>query len=44
MAITTASPTKASHDACLASVDVVITPEIEAAINAVHQVHQNPAP
>ena len=30
-------------DAFLASVDVAITPEIEAAINAVHQVRQNPA-
>jgi aryl-alcohol dehydrogenase-like predicted oxidoreductase len=34
----------AQLDACLASADVTITPEIEAAINAVHQVHQNPAP
>ena len=36
--------TMAQLEACLASVDVAVTPEIEAAINAVHQVHQNPAP
>lgn len=28
----------------LGSVDVVITPELEAKINAIHQVHSNPAP
>lgn len=31
-------------DVCLASVNVTITPDLETAINAVHQVHQNPAP
>lgn len=36
--------TMAQLDACLASAEVTITPEIEAAINAIHQVHQNPAP
>ena len=34
----------AQLDACLGSLDVVITPEIEARINAIHQVSQNPAP
>ena len=34
----------AQLDACLQSIDVAITPEIEAKINAIHQVHQNPAP
>ena len=34
----------AQLDADLASLDVVITPEIEARIDAIHQVHQNPAP
>ena len=28
----------------LASVDVSITPELEDRIDAIHQVHQNPAP
>ncbi len=28
----------------IASIDVVITPELEARINAIHQVHMNPAP
>ena len=34
----------AQLDADLASLDVVITPEIEDRIDAIHQVHQNPAP
>ena len=34
----------AQLDTCLASADVKITPELETAINGVHQVHQNPAP
>ena len=34
----------AQLDAILASLDVVITPEIEARINAIHQLHQNPTP
>lgn len=28
----------------LGSVEVTITPELEAKINAIHQVHSNPAP
>ena len=34
----------AQLDVALASIDVKITPEIEDAIDAIHQVHQNPAP
>ena len=34
----------AQLDIALASIDVKITPEIEDAIDAIHQVHQNPAP
>ena len=34
----------AQLDAVLGSIDIVITPEIEARINAIHQVHQNPCP
>ena len=31
-------------EALLASLDLVITPELESKINAIHQVHPNPAP
>jgi aryl-alcohol dehydrogenase-like predicted oxidoreductase len=31
-------------DADLAAIDIAITPELEAAIDAIHQVHNNPAP
>ncbi len=34
----------AQLDVALGSLDVTITPEIEDAIDAIHQVHQNPAP
>jgi aryl-alcohol dehydrogenase-like predicted oxidoreductase len=37
--------TKMEHlDAVIRSLDVVITPELEDKINAIHQVHNNPAP
>ena len=29
---------------CIDSVNVTITPELEAKIDAIHQVHMNPAP
>jgi aryl-alcohol dehydrogenase-like predicted oxidoreductase len=31
-------------DTDLAAIDITITPELEAAIDAIHQVHNNPAP
>ena len=34
----------AQLETCLASAEVTISPELEDRIDAIHQVHQNPAP